>query len=91
MCLEHLPVNVARRGRDLGKGTTDMTMIHTTTTKRFIAAFGIAAAAAVAPALLLAGAGTAHADDCYGDLVLPPKSWRVSYAAFGWVLDSLIS
>jgi uncharacterized membrane protein len=33
-------------------------------TKRFIAAAGIAAGA-VAPALLLAGAATAHADDCY--------------------------
>lgn len=32
--------------------------------KRFIAAAGIAAAA-TAPALLLAGAATAHADDCY--------------------------
>ncbi|BBY58563.1 hypothetical protein MSAR_16990 [Mycolicibacterium sarraceniae] len=26
-----------------------------------------------------------------GDFVVPPKSWRVSYAASGLVLDSLIS
>jgi len=40
-----------------------------TTTKRFIAAVGAAAAAAVTPALLFAGAGTAQADDsCYGEL-----------------------
>ena len=38
-----------------------------TKTKRLVAALGAAAAAAVAPALLFAGAGTAHADDpCYG-------------------------
>jgi len=38
-----------------------------TKTKRLVAALGVAAAAAVAPALLFAGAGTAHADDsCYG-------------------------
>ena len=35
-----------------------------TKTKRLIAALGIAAAAAVTPALLLAGAGTANADSC---------------------------
>ncbi len=34
-------------------------------TKRFIAAAGITAAAVMAPGLLLAGAATAHADDCY--------------------------
>jgi len=46
-----------------------MTITHTTTSKRFLAAFGAAAATAVAPALLFAGSGTAHADDpCYGDL-----------------------
>jgi len=40
-----------------------------TTTKRFIAAVGAAAAAAVTPALLFAGAGTAQAaDSCYGEL-----------------------
>ena len=40
-----------------------------TKTKRLVAALGVAAAAAVAPALLFAGAGTAHADDsCYGSL-----------------------
>jgi hypothetical protein len=45
-----------------------MTTIHSTT-KRFVAAFGVAAGAAVAPALLFAGAGTAHADDpCFGEL-----------------------
>jgi len=27
----------------------------------------------------------------WGGVVVPPKSWRVSYAAFGVVLDSLIS
>jgi hypothetical protein len=46
--------------------------MHTTDntkTKRLIAALGVAAAAAVTPALLFAGAGTAHADDpCYGGL-----------------------
>jgi uncharacterized membrane protein len=42
-------------------------MIITTDKKRFIAAAGIAASAFAAPALLLAGAATAHADDsCYG-------------------------
>jgi hypothetical protein len=45
-----------------------MNATHNTKTKRLIAALG-AAAAAVAPALLFAGAGTAHADDpCYGSL-----------------------
>jgi uncharacterized membrane protein len=39
--------------------------ISNTGTKRLVAAAGIAAAAAVAPAVLLAGAATAHADDCY--------------------------
>jgi hypothetical protein len=39
------------------------------TTRRFVAALGIAAAAAAMPALLVGGAGTAHADDpCYGAL-----------------------
>jgi hypothetical protein len=37
---------------------------HTTKTARLIAAFGAAAAAAVAPALLFVGAGTAQADPC---------------------------
>jgi hypothetical protein len=46
-----------------------MSTTHNTKKKRLIAAFGVAAAAAVTPALLFAGAGTAHADDpCYGDL-----------------------
>jgi hypothetical protein len=46
-----------------------MNIVHHSNAKRFIASFGIAAAAAVTPALFLAGAGTAHADDsCYGDL-----------------------
>jgi hypothetical protein len=46
-----------------------MNTTHNTKTKRLIAALGVAAAAAVAPALLFAGAGTAHADDpCYGYL-----------------------
>jgi hypothetical protein len=39
-----------------------MNTTHNTMTKRLIAALGVAAAAAVAPALLFAGAGTAHAD-----------------------------
>ena len=37
-----------------------MNTTHHTKTKRLIAALGLAAAAAVAPALLFAGAGTAH-------------------------------
>ena len=42
-----------------------MNTTHNTKTKRLIAAVTVAAAA-VAPALLFAGAGTAHADDpCY--------------------------
>lgn len=46
-----------------------MSTTHNTKTKQLIAALGVAAAAAVAPALVFAGAGTAHADDpCYGDL-----------------------
>src|SRR5437016_3112826 len=46
-----------------------MIMNTNITTKRFIAAMGVAAAAAVTPALLFAGAGTAQADDsCYGEL-----------------------
>lgn len=44
-----------------------MNYTHSTKTKRLVAALGAAAAAAV-PALLFAGAGTAHADDCYGAL-----------------------
>jgi hypothetical protein len=45
-----------------------MNAIHDTKTKRLIAALG-AAAAAVTPALLFAGAGPAQADDsCYGEL-----------------------
>ena len=44
------------------------TTLHLTT-RRFVAALGIAAAAAVTPALVVAGAGAAHADDaCYGAL-----------------------
>jgi hypothetical protein len=38
-----------------------MNTTHNTKTKRLIAAWGVAAAAAVAPAPLLAGAGTAYA------------------------------
>jgi hypothetical protein len=46
-----------------------MNTTHDTKTRRLIAAFGVAAGAAVTPALLFAGARTAHADDpCYGDL-----------------------
>jgi hypothetical protein len=45
-----------------------MNTTHSTKTKRLIAAVGAVAAAAVAPALLFAGAGTAHAgpDTCDG-------------------------
>jgi hypothetical protein len=44
-------------------------MNTTRSTKRLVAALGIAAGAAVAPGLMFAGAGTAHADDpCYGSL-----------------------
>jgi hypothetical protein len=46
-----------------------MNTTHNTKTKRLIAALGVAAAAAVTPAVLCAGAGTAQADDsCYGEL-----------------------
>ena len=46
-----------------------MNTTHDIKTKRLIGALGVAAAAAVAPALLFAGAGTAHPDDpCYGEL-----------------------
>jgi hypothetical protein len=41
-----------------------MNAIHKTNTKRFVAALGVAAAAAVAPALLFAGAGAAQAAPC---------------------------
>ncbi len=45
-----------------------MNTTHSTKTKRLVAALGVAAAA-MAPALLFTGAGTAHADDpCYGSL-----------------------
>jgi hypothetical protein len=46
-----------------------MNTTHHTKTNRLVAALGIAAAAVVTPALLVAGVGTAHADDaCYGAL-----------------------
>jgi hypothetical protein len=38
------------------------------TTNRLVAALGAAVAAAVAPALLFASAGNAHADECDGSL-----------------------
>jgi len=42
---------------------------HNFKTKGLVAALGVAAAAAVTPAVLFAGAGTAQADDaCYGEL-----------------------
>jgi len=45
-----------------------MNITHNIQSKRFIAALGVAAAAAVTPALLFVGAGTAYADDpCSGD------------------------
>jgi hypothetical protein len=51
-----------------GKGRI-MKSTYNTKTKRLIATWGVGAAASVAPALLFAGAGTAHADDpCYGSL-----------------------
>jgi hypothetical protein len=44
-----------------------MNTTHHSKAQLLIAAFGVAAAAAVAPAVLFAGAGTAQADDgCYG-------------------------
>jgi hypothetical protein len=62
-------MSVARPGLRPEKGNTVMNTTLTTKTKRLIAALGVSAAAAVTPALLFAGAGTAHADDpCYGDL-----------------------
>src|SRR4051812_9381480 len=63
------PISVrGRPGLRPEKRECVMTTIHDTKAKRLIAALGIAAAA-VTPALLFAGAGTAHADDpCYGDL-----------------------
>ena len=43
-----------------------MNTTYNTKTKRLIAALGVAATAVMAPALLFAGAATAHADDpCY--------------------------
>jgi hypothetical protein len=39
-----------------------MNTTHNLTTKRLIAALGVAAAAAVTPALLFLGAGTANAE-----------------------------
>ena len=48
------------------KGNTIMNTTHNTKTNRLIAALGVAAAAAVAPALLFAGARTAdltHTDE----------------------------
>lgn len=41
---------------------------HNFKAKGLVAALGVAAAAAVSPAVLFAGAGTAQADDCYGEL-----------------------
>lgn len=48
-----------------------MNTTHHIKANRLVAALlGVAAAAAVTPALLVAGAGTAHADDgCYGSLM----------------------
>jgi hypothetical protein len=51
-----------RPGRRTRRGHTIMNTTQNTTTKRVVAALGVAAAAAVTPALLFAGAGTAHAD-----------------------------
>ena len=45
-----------------------MNTIHILKPRRVVAALGVAAAAAVTPALLFVGAGTAHADDCSGEL-----------------------
>ena len=41
-----------------------MNTTHNNKTKQFLAALGVAATASVAPALLPAGAGSAHADPC---------------------------
>ena len=62
-----------------------MNITHDNKTKRLIAGLGVAAAAAVAPAMLFAGAGTAQADDgCYGSLAYSyycsPASGGGSYA-----------
>jgi hypothetical protein len=43
-----------------------MNITHGLKAKRFFAAQAVTAASAATPALLLAGTGTAHADDCYG-------------------------
>jgi hypothetical protein len=68
-CIGPIPVSVARPGVRPEKGNTVMNTTHNTKTRRLIAALGVSAAAAVTPALLFAGAGTAHADDpCSGDL-----------------------
>lgn len=57
------------RSPSKGRDNVKEINMNTTKTKRLIAAWGVAAGAAAAPALLFAGAGTAHADDpCYGDL-----------------------
>jgi len=52
-----------------------MITTHHTKTKRLKAALGVAAAAAVAPAVLLAGAGTAHACDIYS----PESPYTIGY------------
>ncbi|CAM5735260.1 hypothetical protein MAUB1S_04408 [Mycolicibacterium aubagnense] len=45
-----------------------MNVTLNSTTKRLIAAVGMAAAGTAIPALLPLGAGVAHADACYGEL-----------------------
>jgi hypothetical protein len=51
------------RNPSKGRDNVKEINMNTTKTKRLIAAWGVAGAAAAAPALLFAGAGTAHADD----------------------------
>jgi hypothetical protein len=50
-----------------------------------------ARASAAADARRLAAIAELSARRCEDPDVVPPKSWRVSYAASGLVLDSLIS
>jgi len=51
-----------------------MNTTHKIPSKRFLAVLGVVAAAAATPALLFAGAGTAHADD--------PCAWAREYSFY---------
>ena len=78
---DHFLVGVHLRG----KGTS-MNTRHNIKARRLIGALGVTAAAAITPALLLAGAATAHADDsCYdgslaGSYYCSPASGAGSYS-----------